>query len=172
MKPAELLLSILLITHIGRTQIDLPSGYTSVEMDVNGILRENHKEFDNVTDAINGHKKALYMNGIDTSKTIVNQIKYPNTPLFSFFYKKNDWSIKNGYQIMGNLNQIGFGVFDDRKITPLLTLQHDNKVYVYNTDFSLLDKASLTNEHNISLSKIKDIYRTDHLDSFYTLNIE
>jgi len=90
MKPAELLLSILLITHIGRTQIDLPSGYTSVEMDVNGILRENHKEFDNVTDAINGHKKALYMNGIDTSKTIVNQIKYPNTPLFSFFYKKNN----------------------------------------------------------------------------------
>lgn len=90
MKPAELLLSILLITHIGRTQIDLPSGYTSVEMDASGILRENHKEFDNVTDAINGHKKALYMNGIDTSKTIVNQIKYPNTPLFSFFYKKNN----------------------------------------------------------------------------------
>ena len=90
MKPAELLLSILLITQIGRTQIDLPSGYTSVEMDASGILRENHKEFDNVTDAINGHKKALHMNGIDTSKTIVNQIKYPNTPLFSFFYKKNN----------------------------------------------------------------------------------
>jgi len=90
MKPAELLLSILLISHLGITQIDLPSGYISVEMDVNGILRENHKEFDNVTDAINGHKKALYMNGIDTSKTIVNQIKYPNTPLFSFFYKKNN----------------------------------------------------------------------------------
>ena len=90
MKPAELLLSILLISHLGITQIDLPSGRISVEMDVNGILRENHKEFDNVTDAINGHKKALYMNGIDTSKTIVNQIKYPNTPLFSFFYKKNN----------------------------------------------------------------------------------
>ncbi len=90
MKPANALLSILLITHIGRTQVDLPSGYTSAEMDAPGIFREYHKVFDNVTDAIKGHKIALYMNGIDTSKTIVNQIKYPSTPLFSFFYKKNN----------------------------------------------------------------------------------
>ncbi|MFZ9581856.1 MAG: hypothetical protein ACO28O_02665, partial [Crocinitomicaceae bacterium] len=27
---------------------------------------------------------------IDTSKTIVNVRKYPSTPLFSFFYKKNN----------------------------------------------------------------------------------
>ena len=54
----------------------------------------------------------------------------------------------------------------------MIILQNNNKIYVYNTDFILLDTASLENETELTNSKIKDIYRTDHLDSFYTINIE
>ena len=90
MKTIKLILPMLLISYIGNAQLKLPSGYKSVEMGENGIEREYHKEFDNVYDAIRAHKVALYMNGIDTTKTVVNEKKYPDTPLFSFFYKKND----------------------------------------------------------------------------------
>ena len=54
----------------------------------------------------------------------------------------------------------------------MITIQNNNKVYVYNSNFALLDRASLTNENNISTTKIKEIYRTDHVDSFYTINIQ
>ena len=108
----------------------------------------------------------------NTYSTIENYDEINKTHEFtiSFFYKSNDWTQKNGYQIIGNLNHIGFGVFEDRKITPLITIQNNNKVYVYNTDFVLLDNASLTYENDISKTKIKELYRTDHLDSFYTIN--
>lgn len=110
----------------------------------------------------------------NTYSSIQNYEEINDTHEFtvSFFYKSNDWSKKNGYQIIGNLNHIGFGVFEDRKITPMVLVQNNDKVYVYNSDFSLLDKASLTSETNISTTKIKDLYRTDHLDSFYTINIQ
>ena len=110
----------------------------------------------------------------NTYSIIDNYEEINNTHEFtiSFFYKSNDWTKKNGYQIIGNLNHIGFGVFEDRKITPMITIQNDNRVYVYNSDFTLLDKASLVNENNISTTKIKEIYRTDHMDSFYTINIQ
>ena len=90
-----------------------------------------------------------------------------------FWMKSEDWSVKNGYEIVGNLNQKGFGVFQDRKITPLITIQSENNVFVYNTDFITLDIASLDSEFEgvETKPKIKDIYRTDHLDQFYTINI-
>ena len=110
----------------------------------------------------------------NTYSVIDNYEEINNTHQFtiSFFYKSNDWTKKNGYQIIGNLNHIGFGIFEDRKITPMITIQNNNKVYVYNSNFALLDRASLTNENNISTTKIKEIYRTDHVDSFYTINIQ
>ena len=88
MKLIKLILFTLLTSFVGNTQLNLPSGYKSVEMGENGIEREYHKEFDNVYEALRHHKIALYMNGVDTTKTIVNDKKFPNTPIFSFFYKK------------------------------------------------------------------------------------
>lgn len=90
----------------------------------------------------------------------------------AFWLKKDDWTQKTGHQIFGNLNDRGFSLLDDQQVTPMLILQNNKKVYVYNTDFTLLDTASLENEAELVNSKIKDIYRTDHLDSFYTINIE
>lgn len=91
----------------------------------------------------------------------------------SFWLQSDDWSVPFGHQIMGNLNTKGFSVLSDRKITPFITVQHKKDVFVYNTDFTLLDVGSLDNDALSSQSlKINDIYRTDHLDSFYTVTID
>jgi hypothetical protein len=91
-----------------------------------------------------------------------------------FWMKSDDWSKGFGHQILGNLNDKGFALLDDEKITPLITIQSNREVYVYNTDFALLDKASLLNEeaNRINNSRIKDIYRSEHLNSYYTINID
>jgi len=56
----------------------------------------------------------------------------------------------------------------------LITIQNNKKVYIYNTNFEMLDVASLENENKLTSETniIKDLYRTDHLDSFYTINID
>lgn len=89
-----------------------------------------------------------------------------------FWLKSDDWSAKFGHQILGNLNEKGFALLSDRKVTPMITIQDGKDVYVYNTDFIQLDDASLDNENIQQQSKIRDIYRTDHLDSFYTITID
>ena len=90
----------------------------------------------------------------------------------TFDMKSDDWSKKFGHQIFGNLNEKGIGLFDDEKITPLIMIQNGKTVTVYNTNFEMLDYASLVNEENVGNSIIKDLYRTDHLDAFYTINID
>lgn len=92
----------------------------------------------------------------------------------SFWMKSDDWTKGFGHQILGNLNDKGFALLDDEKITPMIMVQSDKNVYVYNTNFELLDTASLSNEEasRINSSKIKDIYRTEHLNTYYTVNID
>lgn len=110
----------------------------------------------------------------NTYASIDNYTEINNSHEFTlaFWLKSNDWSTKNGYSLIGNLNHKGFSLLNDRKITPFITLQKDNKVFIYNTNFEMLDMASLDSEYRISETKIKDIYRTDHLDQFYTINIQ
>jgi hypothetical protein len=90
----------------------------------------------------------------------------------SMWIQSDDWLSRFGYQILGNLNHKGFALLDDRKITPIITIQNGKNVFTYNTNFEMLDIASLQNENIVSTSVIKDIYRTDHLDSFYSINMD
>jgi hypothetical protein len=87
----------------------------------------------------------------------------------SFWLKSDNWENNFGHQIIGNLNNKGFALIKDPKITPFIMIQNNKSIYIYNTNFDLVDIGSLENE-NIKGSKIKDIYRTDHLDSFYAIN--
>lgn len=103
-----------------------------------------------------------------------NDINHTHQFTFCFWMEADNWNEKMGHQIFGNLNDRGFALLDDQKVTPLITIQNGKNVYVYNTDFQMLDIASLENEEKLSsqTNKIKDLYRTDHLDSFYTINID
>lgn len=118
--------------------------------------------------------EAEYIFDNNTYSSIKNYNDVNNSHQFtiSFWLKMDDWTKKSGHQIFGNLNDKGFSLLDDQQVTPTIILQQNNKLYIYNTDFVNLDVASLENEAELVNSKIKDIYRTDHLDSFYAINIE
>jgi len=87
----------------------------------------------------------------------------------SFWLNSDDWRVPNGHQIIGNLSNKGFALLNDRKITPFILIQGNNIVHSYNTNFELIDSSSIEMEP-VNNSKIKDIYRTDHLDSYYLIN--
>jgi len=122
------------------------------------------EDVDDVEYEINGNAYALIENYSDINNTHEFTI--------SLWLQSNDWSQKNGHQIFGNLNSKGFALLDDQKITPLITIQNGKSVFVYNTNFQLLDAGTLKNEPIPETAIIKDLYRTDHLDDFYTINIE
>ncbi len=103
-----------------------------------------------------------------------NEINSTHQFTICFWLQTDDWNQKIGHQLFGNLNDRGFGLLDDQKITPLITIQNGKNVYIYNTNFEILDIASLENENELKTETniIKDLYRTDHLDAFYTINID
>ena len=97
--------------------------------------------------------------------TLINKSnEHSFTILFSI--KSDDWSKKFGYQIFGNLIDKGLALISDPKITPFILVQNNNKIYVYNTDFNLLDSSEVKSD-SLKINIIKDIYRTDHLN-FYS----
>lgn len=83
----------------------------------------------------------------------------------SMFIKSDNWNDYFGYQIFGNVSDKGIGFISDGKITPFITIQNGSNVYVYNTDFNLIDSAVLSSE-NIGDIVVRDIQRGDHLDSY------
>jgi hypothetical protein len=128
--------------------------------------------------------KVLYTESLDDIQYVFNSNLYGQVEKYSlinnthqmtisFWLQSDDWSLDKGYQLMGNYNTNGFSVFFDRKITPLIMVQNGKKVYIYNTDFDLINTVSLQNELELSEnSYIKDVYRTDHLDFFETITSE
>lgn len=139
----------------------------------NGLVLKNHnneeiqnstKNIEEIEYILDGNAYAMFSDyeGINNSHQFT----------ITFDIKSDDWSKGFGHQIFGNLNDKGIALFDDEKITPLIMIQNNKTVSVYNTNFEMLDYASLVNEENLGNSLIKDLYRTDHLDAFYTINIE
>ena len=139
----------------------------------NGLVLKNHNNAEiatNVND-INDIEYVLDGNAYDIFSKYEG-INDAHQFTLTFDMKSDDWTKKFGHQIFGNLNDKGIGLFDDEKITPLIMIQNEKTVTVYNTNFEMLDYASLANEETVGNSKIKDLYRTDHLDAFYTINID
>ncbi len=139
----------------------------------NGLILKNHNDSEIETTTKNVDEIEYVLDG-NAYGVFSDYEKINNSHEFTitFDMKSDDWSKKFGHQIFGNLNEKGIGLFDDEKITPLIMIQNNKTVSVYNTNFEMLDYASLQNEENLGDSIIKDLYRTDHLDAFYTINIE
>jgi hypothetical protein len=131
----------------------------------------------------NGNDSYVYVDDIDTDDveytfnnncySMLNNYKSVNDShqyTISFWARSDDWSKKSGYQIIGNLNNKGLALLDDRKITPFITVQNKKKVYTFNTNFNSINQASLENEAEMEFMFIKDVYKTDHLDSYSTIS--
>lgn len=133
---------------------------------------------------LNGNDGTIYIdnNDLDSIEYVLNGDSYATIENYnlanashqftvSFWMQSDEWQNGFGHQILGNLTDKGFGILYDRLITPFITIQNKQNLYVYNTNFELLDIATSDNEVD-STTIIKDIYRTDHLDSLYTINID
>ena len=138
----------------------------------NGLFLKNTNESDiNLTGDIDDIE--YIMNG-DSYSLVPNYNLINDTHqfTFSFWLKSDDWNAGFGHQIFGNLTDNGFALLNDQKITPIITIQNGKNVFTYNTNFELLDIASMEYEETNDQSIIKDIYRTDHLDQFHTITIK
>lgn len=127
-------------------------------LSLNGASSERPSDVDAFTYNFDGSKYAILDNYAS-----VNENDHAFT--ISMFIKSDNWNDYFGYQIFGNVTNKGLGFIADGKITPFITVQNNSNVYVYNTDFNLVDSAVLSSE-GIGNIIIKDIQRGDHLDSY------
>jgi len=89
----------------------------------------------------------------------------------SFWLNSNNWNEPHGYQILGNYNNIGFGVINDRAVTPQIIVQSASTLYAYNSDLNLINSTPLSGSHIIayqgaldtffSITTNGDIYKLD-----------
>lgn len=70
-----------------------------------------------------------------------------------------DPSNKYGFALMGNNTNKGFGIFQDQTVTPFIHVVSENTLYIYNTDFTLLNKVDFK-------TKIKQVFKRSALDDY------
>jgi len=102
---------------------------------------------------------SLYYNGSIFSKLSVYE-KINESKAFTISFDAYiDPSKQYGFQILGNNTNQGFGVFQDQTVTPFLHVVSGNMLYIYNSNFGLVNKVSFQ-------TNIKDIYKRAAMDDF------
>lgn len=98
----------------------------------------------------------------------------------SFWLGADNWQKEFGHQIVGNLTDRGFGIMYDQLITPFVTVPVLTGVYIYNTNFDLIDTVRFQSTEFAPSSEtiapndyttvtyttayfVKTLHRTDHL---------
>ena len=66
---------------------------------------------------------------------------------------------KYGLALLGNNTNRGFGIFQDQTVTPFVHVVSENTLYIYNTDFTLLNKVDFK-------TKIKNVFKRSALDDY------
>ena len=70
-----------------------------------------------------------------------------------------DSSLQYGYQLLGNNTNAGFGLFQDQTSTPFIHVVSGNELYIYNSDYVLLNKVTF-------IRKIKNVFKRGALDEY------
>jgi len=70
-----------------------------------------------------------------------------------------DPTIKYGFELLGNNTNRGFGIFQDQTVTPFIHVVSDYTLYIYNTDFVLLNKVEFK-------TKIKHVFKRSALEDY------
>jgi len=98
-------------------------------------------------------------------------IKDFNNFTINFDLYANDWSKPLGYQIFGNYNNYGLGVFNYQHVTPFVVSYNKNTIFCYNTDLKLLDSISLGNTTIKYVNKLDPVGNTIAItsDNYVTL---
>lgn len=70
-----------------------------------------------------------------------------------------DSKVHHGLQLLGNNTNAGFGLFQDQTSTPFLHVVSGKDLYIYNSDYELLNKVSF-------IRKVKDVFKRGTLDEY------
>ena len=102
---------------------------------------------------------SLYYNGTIFSKLSVYE-KINNSKSFTISFDAYlDPNKQYGFQILGNNTNQGFGVFQDQTVTPFIHVVSGNVMYIYNSNFVLLNKVNFK-------TNIKDIYKRGAMEDY------
>ena len=103
--------------------------------------------------------RELLFNGSNYSKfAVTDQIDASKNFTLSFDMYI-DPSNQYGFALMGNNTNKGFGIFQDQTVTPFIHVVSGNTLYIYNTDFTLLNRVDFK-------TKIKQVFKRSALDDF------
>tara|TARA_Y100000310_G_scaffold344550_1_gene457913 strand:+ start:4588 stop:8157 length:3570 start_codon:yes stop_codon:yes gene_type:complete len=69
---------------------------------------------------------------------ITDIIKHTGSFTLNFWLWCKDWTKPFTYQVLGNWITKGFGIFNEQFVTPFIAIPDENKVHIYNTDFTYL----------------------------------
>jgi len=93
---------------------------------------------------------------------------------FSFLFTLASKSFDNpfGHQIIGNYKNTGFGVYSDRSVTPFIRIINDNKLNIYNQEFTLIDSITFNDSiiNVVQLESLDDYYVLDKTGELYQIN--
>jgi len=76
----------------------------------------------------------------------LSSIQSSNQFTLIFDAYSNNWKETIGYQIVGNYDRDGFGIFNENVVTPLLFFNAPSALYITNTDFEILNKLELKSD--------------------------
>lgn len=114
-------------------------------------------EVENICNEFSG--KEFLFDGSSYSKfEVIEQIDTARNFTLSFDMYL-DLSNQYGFALMGNNTNKGFGIFQDQTVTPFIHVVSENTLYIYNTDFTLLNRIDFK-------TKIKHVFKRSALDDF------
>ena len=140
------------ITEIVNSSAPLVSAFDSYTTSkiVRGETENICHEFNNTELTFDGSRYSMFevTDQINTAKNF--------TLSFSMYL---DPSNRYGFALMGNNTNRGFGIFQDQTVTPFIHVVSENTLYIYNTDFTLLNRVDFK-------TKIKHVFKRSALDDF------
>lgn len=97
---------------------------------------------------------------------IDNSIFTNNIFTVCFWAKSHDWTRPMGFQIGGNYNDYGLGIFNHFQVTPFIFYTRNGAILAYNTNITLTDTfdSALSTFGNASF-----VLRRDPLNTFHVL---
>ena len=121
----------------------------------------------NVDPIINENLTSYPFDGRRYSYFDVNNIRLDtNTFTMTLWANSSDWNKPLGYEIFGNYNDYGLGVFNYSQVTPLLFYGKNGAIVAYNADLDVVDTydTALSTFGNINF-----VLRRDALNSFHVI---
>jgi len=90
----------------------------------------------------------------------LSSIQESNQFTLIFDAHSNDWSAPLGYQLVGNYDRDGFGIFNENIVTPTLFIPYLSGTYVTNLNYKKLNTLAFN-------SNLKAIIRLQGMNDFY-----